>query len=181
MIGALVARLNLLGTGEQTMEDSSKKRSEQDEAFQREIRQRRTFSLGEAIGREGGDFLKGASTVPRLAQITAEITNFVDQNLSDVSGALRTILHRRIKTNDVLVTKHEAVPIAALKELLSAILEHETALFELVGEVDAQWGQMMLERPYFQKPEQSPHPQDEYTHESVRRDLERLLELTKAR
>ena len=163
------------------MEDSSKKRSEEERAFEREVRQRRTFSLGEAIGREGGDFLKGGSTVPRLVQITAEITNFVDHNVSDVSGALRAILHRRIKTNEVLVAKHEREPIAALKELLSAILENETTLFDLVGEVDAQWGQMMLERPHFQKPGQAPHPEDEYTHESVRRELERLLETANAR
>lgn len=162
------------------MDDASKKRTEHAEAIQREIHQRRSFSLGEAIGREGGDFLKGESSVPRLAQIIAEITNFVDQYVSDTSGALRTVLHRRIKTSEVLVAKHEAAPIGALKELLRAILENETALFELVGEVDAQWGQTMRERPYFQKPGQAPHPQDEYTHESVRCELERLLRTSDA-
>jgi hypothetical protein len=160
---------------EQTMDDSSKKRSEHESSIQREIRQKCSFSLSEAIGREAGTFFKGESAVPRLTQITAEIANFIDHNVSDVSGALRTTLCRRIKANEVLVAKHEDEPIAALKALLSAILESETALFELVGDVDAQWGQMMLERPHFQQPGQAPHPDDEYTHESVRRELERLL------
>lgn len=157
------------------MDDSSKKRSENERSIEREIRGSRSFSLNEAIGREGGSLFKGESAVPRLSQITAEIANFIDQHVSDVSGALRAVLRRRIKENQVLVAKHEDEPIAALRELLSAILENETALFELVGEVDAQWGQTMLERPHFQEPGQAPHPDDEYTHESVRRELERLL------
>jgi hypothetical protein len=44
-----------------------------------------------------------------------------------------------------------------------------------------QWGQIMLERPYFQQPGQAPHPHDEYTHESVRRELERLLQVSRSR
>ena len=161
------------------MDDPSKKRSDDTSSIQREIRERRSFSLSEAIGREGGGLFKGESAVPRIAQITAEITSFIDQNVSDVSGALRAILRRRIKENQVLLAKHEAEPMAALIALLCAILKNETALFELVGEVDAEWGQMMLERPHFQQPGQTPHPEDEYTHDSVRRALEELLETAK--
>ncbi|HKP64786.1 MAG TPA: hypothetical protein VJV78_48960 [Polyangiales bacterium] len=159
------------------MDDPSKKRSERERSLEREIREGRKFSLNEAIGREGGAWFKGESAVPRLTQVTAEITNFIDHNVSDVSGALRATLRRRIKANQKLVAEHEAEPIAALRALLIAVLGTETELFELVREVDAQWGQMMLERPHFQEPGQAPHPEDEYTHESVRRELERLLEL----
>ena len=38
-------------------------------------------------------------------------------------------------------------------------------------QVDIKWGQMYGERPHFQQPGQPPHPDDEYTHESVRQDL----------
>lgn len=162
------------------MDNPSKKRLENESSIEREIRQGRSFSLNEAIGREGGTWFKGESAVPRLSQITAEITNFIDHNVSDVSGALRTTLRRRIKENQRLVAEHEDEPLAALRELLSTILRTDTALFELVGQVDAEWGQMMLERPHFQEPGQAPHPEDEYTHESVRRELERLLKTANA-
>ena len=42
--------------------------------------------------------------------------------------------------------------------------------------MDCQWGQLTGERPYFQSPGQTAHPDDEYTHESVNRQLAQLLE-----
>jgi len=40
-----------------------------------------------------------------------------------------------------------------------------------VRQADARWGEMYDERPYFQQPGQTAHPDDEYTHESVRQAL----------
>lgn len=41
--------------------------------------------------------------------------------------------------------------------------------------MDLKWGQMYQQRPYFQQPGQPPHPDDEYTHDSVKENLEDLL------
>ncbi len=78
---------------------------ERDLAIQREILAGRKFSLAEAIGREGGGFLKGESPVPRLAQALAELQMFINQNLSDSSGALRAVLYVWVKTDTISYSK----------------------------------------------------------------------------
>jgi hypothetical protein len=50
---------------------------ERNKAIQMEILAGRKFSLAEAIGREGGNFLKGESPVPKLLQATTEINTFI--------------------------------------------------------------------------------------------------------
>src|SRR5262249_12919088 len=52
----------------------------------------------------------------------------------------------------------------------------EGLLQELVRAADAEWGRMMGERPYFNKPGAVPHPDDPYTPESVRHVLTDLLD-----
>ncbi|MGK7953422.1 MAG: hypothetical protein AB4368_32715 [Xenococcaceae cyanobacterium] len=47
--------------------------NDRDLAIQRAILSGRKFSLAEAIGREGGGFMKGDSPVPKLAQAIAEL------------------------------------------------------------------------------------------------------------
>ncbi|WP_042891996.1 hypothetical protein, partial [Anaplasma marginale] len=68
-------------------------------------------------------------------------------------------------------------PLIAFEAILSSVIDNENLLYEFVKEVDRKWGQMYDERPYFQKPGQPPHPNDEYTHESVRLQLVDLLEI----
>jgi hypothetical protein len=41
------------------------------------------------------------------------------------------------------------------------------------------WGEMNDERPHFQRPGQPPHPDDEYTHESVYQQLVELSDRLK--
>ncbi|MGF1590788.1 MAG: hypothetical protein ACFCU7_16395 [Pleurocapsa sp.] len=135
-----------------------------------DVLDRRPFSLAEAIGREGGSFLKGESTVPKLVQVITAINTFIDRHLQDPAAALQAILHQWVK-GDPRVSQYKETPLVALAEILQSIINNPNLLYELVRQVDIKWGQMYGERPYFQQPGQAPHPNDEYTHESVRQDL----------
>lgn len=146
---------------------------DEDLLLQQDILSDRPFSLAEAIGREGGTFLKGESTVPKLVQVINTINTFIDRNLRDPSAALQAILHQWVKV-DPRVSQYKETPLVALEAILDSILTNSNLLYELVRQVDIKWGQMYGERPYFQQPGQPPHPDDEYTHESVRKDLENL-------
>ena len=154
------------------MEDKQEKAKNQ--AIQREILAGRKFSLAEAIGREGGDFLKGESPVPKLVQATTEIKTFIAINLQDSSGALQAVLQTWISTDEAGVSRNLDSPLQALKQMLDKIVDNSELLYELVRQVDFEWGKMYDERPYFQSPGQTPHPDDEYTHESVEEKLKSL-------
>lgn len=151
----------------------AKNQDEEDLLLKQDILDSRPFSIAEAIGREGGTFLKGESTVPKLVQVRAAINTFIDRNLRDPSAALQAILHQWVKV-DPRVSQYKQTPLVALEKILQSILDNPNLLYELVRQVDIKWGQMYDERPYFQKPGQPPHPNDEYTHESVRQDLQNL-------
>ncbi len=148
--------------------------------IQREIQQEilagRTFSLADVIAREGGSFLKGESPVPKLLQAKTEINLFIDRNLSDSSGALKAVLQTLVTTDEILISRHIDSPLGALKEFLESIIRSPQLLYELVKQTDVKWGQIYDEHPYFQKPEQAPHPEDDYTHESVYQKLIELVE-----
>lgn len=147
--------------------------------IQQEILSGREFSLAEVIGREGGSFLKGESPVPKLVQALAEINMFINQNLLDSSGALQAVLCNWVKT-DSRVSQYLNSPLIALGEILSNLIDNQNLLYEFVRQVDYKWGQIYQERPYFQQPGQPPHPEDEYTHESVHLKLIELLEILKS-
>ncbi len=156
------------------MED--KQTTAKNKAIQQEILAGRKFSLAEAIGREGGDFLKGESPVPKLVQATTEINTFIALNLQDSSGALQAVLQTWISTDEAGVSQNLDEPLQSLKQILDKIINNTELLYELVRQVDFQWGKMYDERPYFQSPGQAPHPNDEYTHESVEEKLITLLD-----
>jgi hypothetical protein len=119
----------------------------------KDIVERREFTLADFIAQEGADFLKGESPVPKLVQVVTEIKQLmVDEELSKVSQNLDT-------------------PVGALELIVEEILDNQELLYELVHRVDVKWGQIYGERPYFQQPNQKPHPEDEYTHTSVRDKL----------
>ncbi len=157
----------------------SNQEENRNKAIQREIRVGREFTLADAIGKEGGDFLKGESPVPRVVQVITELNLFIAQNLADSSGALQAILQRRIK-DDHTITLYLNCPLKALQVQLECLINHPPLLYELVQQVDCQWGMMYGERPFFQQPGQSPHPDDEYTHQSVKNQLIQLLEKVNA-
>ncbi len=136
----------------------------------------REFTLADVIGQEGGSFMKGESPVPKLVQVKTEINTLISQNLQDVSGILQAVLYRWVDEDTARISKHLDSPLQALLGLLKSILDNPPILYELVRQVDMLWGKINNERPYFQRPGQQPHPDDEYTHESV---YQQLFELTR--
>ena len=73
--------------------DSEKNKTDEeqddlDELIRRDILLDRKFSIAEAIGREGGNFLKGHSPIPKLDQIISLINVFIGNNLNDSSRVL---------------------------------------------------------------------------------------------
>jgi hypothetical protein len=149
--------------------------NEQNLDMQLEILAGRQVSLADLIAREGSGFLKGESPVPRLVQLKAEINNYIASYLSDSWGALQAVLQDMVKGDEARISRHLDQPLLALQDLLATIMQNQQLLYELVRQVDVRWGQMYGERPYFQQPGQAPHPEDEYTHESVQAKLASLL------
>ena len=137
----------------------------------------RQFSLAELIGKEGGDFLKGESPVPKIIQLKTEINLFIRNNLNDVSGVLQAILQNWVNDDDEKITAYQETPLTALNAIIEEILNNDHLYYEFVRQVDFLWGQIYDERPYFQSPGQKAHPEDEYTHESVRIKLIDLLNI----
>lgn len=162
----------------QDNEDQQKR--EQDNNLQREIVSEQRYSLASAIAREGGNFLKGESPVPKLVQVTTEINLFIDRHLPDSSGALQAVLKRWVKSDSV-VSQHLDSPLTGLEKIIDKILQNQQLFYEIVREADLKWGQMYEERPYFQKPGDPAHPEDEYSHESVREKLSDLREKVASR
>lgn len=152
--------------------------SETDFNLEKNIISGRKFTIADVIGREGGSFLKGESPIPILTQAINEINGFISKNLSDSSGALKVVLQNWVK-NDSGVSKNINKPMVALTNILESITSNLELLYEFVRQVDFKWGQMYGELPHFQQPGQEPHPDDEYTHESVQKQLLELLEKVK--
>lgn len=138
--------------------------------IQEDILSGRQYSLADAIAREGGNFLKGESPVPKLVQVTTEINLFIDKNLPDSSGALQSVLKYWVKS-DPIISKNLESPLESLAQVLEKLLKNKALFYEMVRQADLKWGEMYGERPYFQKPGQAPHPEDEYSHESVAEKL----------
>lgn len=156
--------------------DPQSPQDDSDLDLQQEIMRGRKFTLADVIGREGGSFMKGESPVPKLVQAKTEIDNYVCHTLSDPSGSLYAVLRQWIHSYDDEISHHLEQPLVALGVILHRILENRELFYELVRQVDVQWGQMNDERPYFQRPGQPAHPEDEYTHESVDQNLRELLD-----
>ena len=151
------------------------KGSDTDE-LQREMLAQQKFSVAAAIGRAGSGLMKGESPFSRQEQAITVLTQWIDQQTSDPSGALKSILRRRVRNNEMLLANHLQQPLNALQEMINTILASDYAIEEFVRQVDVRWGELHQERPLFQRSGQAPDPADEYTHESVRRDLILLLE-----
>ena len=155
---------------------TSREDEEKDLEMMRDALQGRKFTLADLIAREGGGFLKGESPVPRIIQIKTEINNFIGNNLKDLSGALQAVLKDLVNGGDDKISCHDPQPLNALTLIIKDILGNEHKYYDFVKQVDLKWGQMNGERPYFQNVGESPHPDDEYSHESVRWRLIDLLE-----
>lgn len=138
--------------------------------LQSEIRMQRKFSLAEAIGREGGSFMKGESTVPRPLRAVAQINQFITTHLSDSTSALSTTLQSWV-CNDIRVSRHLDAPLVALDQVIASLLLEPTSFCELARQTAIAHSQITGDRPYFQLPNQPPHPESDYTHASIRAEL----------
>lgn len=143
--------------------------------IQQELRLSRPFTLADAIGQEAGDFMKGESPIPRLVQARHGAQQALKESLIDGPGALQQVLDRWLSDDETRLSRHLDTPPEAVKDLLEAILRSPETFYELVRQADVTWGQIYGSRPYFQQPGQPPHPDDEYTHESVRDTLKTCL------
>ncbi|MFQ4139334.1 hypothetical protein PGN35_023760 [Nodosilinea sp. PGN35] len=143
--------------------------------IQQELRFSRPYTLADAIGQEAGAFMKGESPIPRLVQARHGAQQALKASLVDGPGALHRALEQWLVDDEYRLSRHLDQPVEALKDLLATVLGSPETLYELVRQADVIWGQLYDSRPHFQQPGQPPHPDDEYTHESVRESLERCL------
>ena len=157
-------------------EEKKTSRDPKDAELEREIRLRRKYSLAEAIGRLSGGLMKGTSPVTGKRQAELQIEDCLEKHLRDAQGALEIVLLRRAKHSDILLESGYEQPIAALVCFVERILGSAELLERFTREVDAQWGRMYQERPYFEKEGEPPHREDPYTVASVRTTLSRLVE-----
>lgn len=156
-------------------DELEKNRREEDEELTREIRRGRKFSLQEAIAELAGPGgMKGASPIARMEQADIEIANWLRLYLTDNGGALAVVLHRAIKSSELLLKNYNE-PLVVLADCCRRILASNFLLSELVRNADIEWGKMMNERPIFEIPGSSAQPGDPYTMESVRAALSGVL------
>ena len=157
---------------------STKQKANKDK-IRSELRAQQKFSMAGAIGRAGRGLMKGESPISREEQAITLLTQWIDQQTPDPSGALKSILRRQVRGNRPLVVRHLKHPHNALQEIIEAILSSDFAIKEFVRQVDVRWGELYQERPLFQRAGQPADQDDEYTYESVRQDLILLLEKLK--
>lgn len=124
--------------------------------------------------------MKGESPVPKIVQLKTEINFFIKNNLKDLSGSLQAVLQDWVNISDDKISSNRENPLNALSLIIEEIISNDNLYYEFVRQVDLKWGQMYQERPYFQKPGQIPHPEDEYTHDSVKIQLLDLLTRVKS-
>jgi hypothetical protein len=115
--------------------------------------------------------MKGASPVSRVQQAETEVETWLKAHLPDSGGALPELLHRRLKGSLLLLDNLDQ-PLVAVAAYCKQVLGSENQLKELVREADVEWGRMMGERPFFNKDGVSPHPDDPYTSDTVRKALD---------
>jgi hypothetical protein len=155
---------------------SKDKENEGQETLQQQLRRGQRFSIGDAIGREGGGYMKDASSVPWTKEAAAAVHRLLADHLVDTTGCARQVLESKVTDDLVTLGRHRAAPAGAILERIDRLLANEASLQEFVRRVDTEWGRQMVERPHFERPGRPPHPDDEYTHASVRRALQGLAD-----
>lgn len=143
--------------------------------LQREIRAERKFSLAEAIGRESAGFMKGESAIPRPLRATNVIKQFITAHLPAPTSALSTTL-QSWATEDIRVSRYLDTPLIALTQILESTLSEPTTFCEFARQVAIAQANLTGERPHFQQPNSTPHPNAHYTHSTIKAELFALLE-----
>ena len=170
------SRSRQTGKSEKVFQDHAlQDRALQDRALQKEILANRNFSLAEAIGREGGSFMKGESAVPRPVRANNAIKQFLDSQLIDTSSAFATTLFTWAKA-DIRVSRQLDTPLVALAQILESLLSEPTTFYEFYRQVAIAQATITGDRPHFQQPGEPPHPEADYSHKLIRTQLLELLE-----
>ena len=115
--------------------------------IQREILAQKKISLASAISRAESGLMKGESPISQQEQAIIELTQWIDQQASDPSGALKSILRRQVRGNQPLVANQLQHPHKALQEIIETILSNDYALKEFVRQVDVRWGGIVSRTP----------------------------------
>ena len=144
--------------------------------LEQEVRTGRKFSLAEAIGREGSDFMKGESAIPRPLKAIVTINRFITTHLLDANGALSTTLQSWAQ-EDIRVSRHLDDPLTALTQIVEGLINEPATFQEFFRQVAIAQSKLTGDRPYFQKVGHSPHPAAQYSHASVKSQLSTLLQL----
>ncbi len=140
------------------------------EEIEREIRAGRKFSLAEAIGREGGGFMKGESAIPRPLRAANEIKQFITTFSPDPAGVLASEL-TLWATSDAGVSRQLDTPLVALAQIVDSLLAEPTVFYEFARRVAIAQSKLTGDRPYFQQLDQPAHPDADYTHHNIRQYL----------
>ncbi|MFK8184677.1 MAG: hypothetical protein AB8B99_15005 [Phormidesmis sp.] len=143
------------------------------EAVEAEIRASRKFSLADAIGKEGGSFLRSGSTIPRPLQAANIITHFIQSHTSEPTGPFSTTL-QLWSCQDIRLSRQLDKPLSALAEIIASLLDESTTFYEFARQIAIAHSNLTGDRPYFQAPNQPPHPDADYTHDAIRAELIRL-------
>lgn len=123
--------------------------------------------LPEALQKEASDFIKGESPMPPGQRLIFEAKQFIMTHTGDLEGALKAILCELIDGAAGHIDAHRDTPATVVLRTLAPLLSNDFSLRDLVRRVDARWGAMNQERPYFDRPGEVPHPEDPYTLEGV--------------
>lgn len=140
----------------------------------REIRSQRKFTIAEAIGREGDNFMKGESAIPRPLKAITEINQFVTTHLPNPNGPVSATLQSWAK-EDIQVSRHLDRPLTALSLIIESLLNEPTTFQEFFRQIAIAQSKLTGDRPHFQSPNHPPHPNAAHSHESVRQQLIHLL------
>lgn len=104
------------------MTEEKKQDLDQDLELQKDIYQGREFTLADFIAKEGGDFLKGESPVPKIVQLKTEINFFIKNNLKDLSGSLQAVLQDWVNISDDKISSNRENPLNALSLIIEEII-----------------------------------------------------------
>ncbi len=155
------------------MNDNAKNPSPKLPSEQEILRGRRS-EPSDALAREAGDMLKGASPVAAHDQTIFAVKELLRASLPDDDGSLRHTILARLEADYPLVASYFGAPEKLLLAWTDRVLATGSQLAELVRETDARWGREYAERPHFERSGEAPNPDDPYTENSVRMALEHL-------
>ena len=137
--------------------------ADSDDDLTAEIRRGRRFDLAEAVGREAGDALKGASPVAPDRQLLLAAGELLRRHLVDSEGSLISTILVRLEGNPPLLARHYGDPRGLLLAWVDSVLANRLAVTDLVRQVDARWGRDYGEKPRFESDKRAPDPDDPYT------------------